>query len=177
MNSLVRKSWNSQKKAQHQTRQLGSWKARPRIRTRQPRTPQKHHNITTKPKLTTEPSNHNRMSSHHVKSFSNIRIDLLAKISVTFATSHWLRSPLKAELNENTIAKKRRHQEGRLHSQVNTTKNATIPQITYIIPPNPPRGNILASQLHVQVTLRHPQTYESICDTNYKTNPKHALQH
>jgi hypothetical protein len=33
--SLIRKSCNSQKKAQHQTRQLGSWKARPRIRTPQ----------------------------------------------------------------------------------------------------------------------------------------------
>jgi hypothetical protein len=43
----------------------------------------------------TEPSNHNSMSSRHVRSFSNIRIDLLDCIVVTFATSHLLRSLLK----------------------------------------------------------------------------------
>ncbi len=49
------------------------------------------------PKLPTKPSNHNSMSSRHVKSFSNIRIDLLVCIVVTSATFHRLRFPLKAE--------------------------------------------------------------------------------
>ncbi len=39
MNSLIRKSWNSRNKAQYQTQQLGSWNARPRIKTRQTRSP------------------------------------------------------------------------------------------------------------------------------------------
>ena len=43
------------------------------------------------------------MSSRHVKSFSNIRIDLLEFILVTFATSHCFRSPLKVEAPSNTV--------------------------------------------------------------------------
>ncbi len=97
------------------------------------------------PKLQTEPSNHNRMSSRHVKSFSNTRIDLLPDIAVTAATSHWLRSLLKAEAPLNTVARK----EGRLHSQstrkkrwrkspdqkyCDSPKKANILQITYINP-------------------------------------------
>ncbi len=61
------------------------------------------------------------------QSFSNMRIDLLLDIVVTFATSHWLRSPLKTETNlkknvgrqENTVARK----EGRLHSQSTRKKS------------------------------------------------------
>ncbi len=52
-----------------------------------------HHH---QPKSQAEPSYHNSISSHHVKSFFTIHIDLLYSIVVTFATSHWLRSPLKA---------------------------------------------------------------------------------
>ncbi len=51
--------------------------------------------------------------SCHVKSFSNIRIDLLEFIVVTLETSHLLRSPLKAEADKRTVARK----EGRFHSQ------------------------------------------------------------
>ncbi len=39
----------------------------------------------------------------HVKSFSNIRIDLLDPIVVTFATSHLLMSPLKAQAIKNVL--------------------------------------------------------------------------
>ncbi len=53
------------------------------------------------------------MGSRHVTSFSTIHIDLLSDIVVTFATSHWLRSPLKAEAPWNTNTR----QDGRLHSQ------------------------------------------------------------
>ncbi len=53
------------------------------------------------------------MSSRHVESFSTIHIDLLPYMLVTFATSHRLRSPLKAEAEWNTVARK----EGWLHSQ------------------------------------------------------------
>ncbi len=69
-----------------------------------------HHH---QPRPPTEPSDHNSMSSRHVKSFHNIRIHLLPFIVVTFATSHWLRSPLKAIASRNTVARK----DGRLHSQ------------------------------------------------------------
>jgi hypothetical protein len=55
------------------------------------------------PKPPTEPYNHKSMSSRHVKSFSILRIDLLNCISVTFATFHVLRSPLKAEAHSNTV--------------------------------------------------------------------------
>ena len=48
------------------------------------------------------------MSSRHVKSFSNIRIDLLRLKLVTFATSHWFRSLLKVWASANTVARKRR---------------------------------------------------------------------
>ena len=70
------------------------------------------------PKLQTEPSNHNRMSSRHVKSFSNTRIDLLPDIAVAAATSHWLRSRLKASAWRKTVARK----EGPLHSEKSTIK-------------------------------------------------------
>ncbi len=73
--------------------------------------PSLHHIITTNPKTPTEPPNRNSLSSRHIKSFSTIRIDLLAAILVTFATSHWLRSPLKALAvfwaDWNTVARKR----------------------------------------------------------------------
>jgi hypothetical protein len=101
--------------------------------------------ITSSP-LTTNP-HHNSMSSRHVKSFSTIRIDLLSRISVTFATSHWLRSRLKVEAEANTVARK----EGRLHSQStrkqekkaeepwseyrDSPKKANILHITCITPP------------------------------------------
>ena len=66
----------------------------------QPQTPDKTH------------QSHNSMSLRHFMSFLTIHIDLLAYITVTFETSHTLRSPLKAELL-NTVARK----EGRLLSQ------------------------------------------------------------
>ena len=76
--------------------------------------PSLHHIITTNPKPPTETSNHTiAWASRHVKAFSTIRVDLLCCISVTLATSHWLRSPSKAEAWSNTVARK----EGRLHSQ------------------------------------------------------------
>jgi hypothetical protein len=76
--------------------------------------PSVHHIVTTNPKpLDWTLQSHNSMSSRHVKSFSTTRIDLLRYILVTFATSHWLRSPLKAEAPQNTVPRK----EGRLHSQ------------------------------------------------------------
>ncbi len=65
-----------------------------------------HHQQHPKPQNLTEPSNHYRMSSRHVKSFYNIRTDLLPRIVVTVATSHWLMSPLKAEADSNTVARK-----------------------------------------------------------------------
>ena len=119
---------------------------------------------------------HNSMSSRHVQSFSTIHSDLLSLILVTFATSHWLRSPLKAEAEENTVAR----QEGRLHSQstrkkrrrkeenpdqnaLTAQRNQHLLQTTYstrFTNPNP-RVNLLQSQDHVQVTLRRPQTYLS----------------
>ncbi len=76
--------------------------------------PSLHHIIATNPKTPNWTlQSHNSMSSRHVKSFSTIRIDLLPPISVTVATSHWFRSPLKAEAQANTVARK----EGQLHSQ------------------------------------------------------------
>ncbi len=74
-----------------------------------------HHIITTNPNPRLNPpiTIDNSMSSRHVKSFSTIHSYLQSLISVTFATSHWLRSPLKAEARPNTVAR----QEGRLHSQ------------------------------------------------------------
>jgi hypothetical protein len=84
-----------------------------------------HHH---QPQPPTEPSNHNNMSSRPVKSPSAIRIDLLPFISVTFATSHWLRSPLKDKANKNTVATT----EGRLHSQSNAQdKKAEEPWSKY----------------------------------------------
>ncbi len=98
------------------------------------------------PNPPTEPSNHNSMSSCHVKAFSNMRIDLLYSIVVTFATSHWLRSPLNFWASVNTVARK----EGRLHSQSTRKKRSrknpdqntvkaqimqNILRITYITPP------------------------------------------
>jgi hypothetical protein len=69
-----------------------------------------HHH---EPKHPTELSNHNSMSSSHVKSFSDKRIDLLEDMAVTFATSHLLRFRLKAEDERNTVARK----DGRVHSK------------------------------------------------------------
>ena len=68
-----------------------------------------HHH--QQPEPPTEPYNHYSISSRYVKSFSNICVDLLQYIVVTFATSHWLRSRLKAEVLLNTVTRK----EGRLH--------------------------------------------------------------
>ncbi len=103
---------------------------------------------------------HNCMSSRQVKSFSNVRIDLLAELSTSFATFHLLRSPLKAEASENTVARKEgkrtlikilwQPKEGK-HSS-NYIHHSTNPN---------PRVNLHESQGHVQVTLRHPQTYVS----------------
>ncbi len=126
------------------------------------------------------------MSSRHIKSFFTTRIDLLDRIVITFATSHWLSSPLKAETYWNTVARK----EGRLHSQSTRKKRRqkTLIRImcqrkegkhssNYIH--HSPRVNPLESQEHVQVTLRHPQTYistwYSACwwheSNNFHTNP------
>ncbi len=57
---------------------------------------------------------HNSVSSRHIKSFSTVNIDLLFCVVKTVATSHWLRSPLKAEADWNTVARKK---ENRLHSR------------------------------------------------------------
>jgi hypothetical protein len=127
--------------------------------------PSLHHIITTNPEPPTEPSNYNSMSARHVKSFSTIRVDLLAFISVTLATSHWLRSPSKAEAPANTVARK----EGRLHSQSTRKKTKaegrTLTKIfqqpkegkqhsskyihTSLHQPKPPRVNLLESQEHI----------------------------
>ena len=81
--------------------------------------PSLHHIITTN--SNTPDRNllsHNSMSSRHVKSFSTIYIDLLEGMSVTCATFHRLRSPLKME-KINTVARK----VGRLHSQSTCKKS------------------------------------------------------
>ncbi len=79
--------------------------------------PSLHHIITTSIINTnpnpTEPSNHNSMSSRHANSFSNIRIDLLANILVTSATSHLLMSPLKTEASANTVNAQEKKAKGR----------------------------------------------------------------
>jgi hypothetical protein len=59
----------------------------------------------------TQSSQRPKKAWHLVRITSNNKIPLLKL--VTFATSHRLRSPLKAEVEENTIARK----EGRLHLQ------------------------------------------------------------
>ena len=134
-----------------------------------------HHHQPNSP---TEPSNHISMSSRHVKAFSNIRFHLLSDIVVTFATSHWLSSPLKAEVPQNTDTRK----EGRLYSQSTRKKRRQKEEpwsycdkpkegkhssncINHFTNPNP-RVKLLESQEHVQATLRYPQTYISTwCNT------------
>ena len=140
--------------------------------------PSLHHIITTNPNPWLNPPITIAWVSRHVNSFFNICIGLLADISVTVATSHWLRSPLKAEASENTIARK----EGRLHSQLTrkkrrrknsyqSTATAQRRQTFFKLHTSPlhqpkPRMNLLQSQSHVQVKLRHPQTYVSTwCNT------------
>ncbi len=104
------------------------------------------------------------MSSCQFKSFNTIRIDLLRSIEVTFATSHWSSSPLKAEDSHNTVAWK----GGQLHLQ-STRKKRRRKEEPRSKHPNSsnyihhstnqtPRANHLEPQEHVQVTLRHPQT-------------------
>ncbi len=140
-------------------------------------TSHRHH----KPKPPKEPSNHNNMSSRHVKPFSSIRIYSLNSIVVTFVTSHWLRFPLKAEAELNTVARK----EGRLHSQSTRKKRRRKSHHTWLHQPKPymtsnhtctslnPRAcldHVTSSsniQEYVQVTLRHPQTYKSMFRSRY----------
>ncbi len=118
------------------------------------------------PKNSTNPSNHNIMSWRHVKTFFTIHIDLLWDIVVTFATSHWLRSPLKTLVTANTVARK----EGRSHSKLtrkkkrrrNPDQNTVTAQrrqtlfnhYTSLHQPKP-RMNLLKSQENVQATLHH----------------------
>ncbi len=109
----------------------------------------------------------------HVNSFSNIHIDLLFNIVVTFATSHWLRTPLKAWAEPNTVAKTRRpitctvnaqEQKGRrknplIKQYCDSPKKAKHSSNDRHSPKQTPRVNLLASQdACVQVTWRHPQT-------------------
>ncbi len=134
------------------------------------------HSWTQPPKPSTVLFNHNTISSRHVKSFSNIRINLLWGILSTFATSHWWRSPLKAKAPANTVARK----EGRLHSQPTRKKRRRKEKLINEIMWQPkegktlfklhhtsplhqpkPRLNLLESQEHIQVMLCHPQTYVS----------------
>jgi hypothetical protein len=106
--------------------------------------------------------------------FSTINIDLLEDIVVTFATSHRLSSSLKAKAPLNTVARK----EGQSYSQSTLRKRRREekPLIKILGQPiegkhsskyihlatNPnSRVNLLESQEHVQVTLRHPQLYVS----------------
>ncbi len=86
------------------------------------------------------------MISRHVMSFSTTRINLLSCIVVTLATSHWLRSPLKAEAAWNTVAKK----EGRIHSDSTRKKRR--------------RKEDLWSKILLTVQRRQTQTS---CTTNY----------
>ncbi len=129
--------------------------------------PSLHHIFATNPNPRLNPSNHYCTSSRHVKSFSNICIDLLAYISVTFATSHWFRFRLKAVARSNTVARK----EGRLHSQStrkkrrrkspdqNTVKLKEGKQTLFWFHPSPHQPKPPSEP--VQVTIRHPQTYVS----------------
>jgi hypothetical protein len=84
-------------------------------------------------------------------------------MSVTFATSHWFRSPLKLEAPRNTVVRK----EGWLYShstrarKVGGRRRQVSPNyIHHCTKPNP-QMSLLQSQNHVQVTLSHPQTYVS----------------
>jgi hypothetical protein len=101
-----------------------------------------HHH--QQPKPPTKPFNHNNMSSRHVKSFSNV---LLPCIVVTFATSHWLRSRLKAEAPSNTVARKKADY---VHSQRAIEGGRK----------NPDQNTVTAQRRHtfwkIQTSLRQP---------------------
>ncbi len=136
-----------------------------------------------------EPSKQYSMSSRPVKAFSNIHIDSLDCIVVTFATSHLLRSPLKAEALQNTVARK----EGRLHSQ-STRKKTGQKNPDYITPPTRTPdwtslnrnankheisyGNLVAAQKHeiswahyeAKSMNSHENLRRKICSKNMKSH-------
>jgi hypothetical protein len=107
----------------------------------------------------------------HVKTFFYTRIDLLAYILVTFATSHWFRSPLKTEAATNTITRREcwlhsqstcKKEGGRKnpdHNFVTAQKKASILlQITYIAPQTQPPTEplwITRARLSHVMSFRH----------------------
>jgi hypothetical protein len=107
-------------------------------------------------------SQQHEITSRHVKSFSNIRIDLLWYIVLTVATSHWMRSRLKMEAERNTVARK----EGRLHSQStrkkkrrkNPAKKANIVTSHHHHQPKPPTE--LSN--HNRISSRHVKSFSTI---------------
>ncbi len=153
--------------------------------------PSLRHIITTNPQPPDGTlQSHNSMSSRHVKLFSAIQFDLLKDKVVTFATSHRLRSPLKAEAEPNTVARKkadyihsqRARKEGRGKNPDQNAATAQRRQTFFKLhtsrqQPKPPSEPPWIQE-NVQATLPRTQTYVLIWrhayagDTNQQTVTK-----